>query len=180
MIQTIRLHRLLRESPSGESRCLVTRPTGAAVRNSIERAIEVSSCATVFLDFTEVDLLDLSCADEVVAKFLQGNWAAARYVVLRNLRQDQVEAVDHVLRHHRLAVAAVPCGDGAAADLLGWVDEDTRVAFTTVVSAGPTTPALLAADLKWPFDRAERALTTLATRRLARAEHGAFFPLPFQ
>jgi hypothetical protein len=180
MIQTIRLHHLLRESPSGESRCLVTRPTGAAVRNSIERALESSSCATVFLDFTEVDLLDLSCADEVVAKLLLGASSGACYVVLCNLRPDQVEAVDHVLRHHHLAVAAVPCGDGASADLLGWADEDTRAAFGSVVSTGPTTAVLLAAELNWAYDRAERALTTLATRRLARAEHGAFYPLPFQ
>jgi hypothetical protein len=177
MIQTIHLHHLLRESPSGDSRCLVTRPTGAAVRNSIERALEASPSVTVFLDFTEVDLLDLSCADEVVAKFLLGALASECYVVLRNLREDQVDAVDHVLRHHRLAVA---CGDGATANLLGWVDEDTRAAFSSVVDTGPTTAALLAADLNWPFDRAERALSTLATRRLARAEHGAFFPLPFQ
>jgi hypothetical protein len=101
-------------------------------------------------------------------------------VVLCNLRPDQVEAVDHVLRHHHLAVAAVPCGDGASADLLGWADEDTRTAFGSVVSTGPTTAVLLAAELNWAYDRAERALTTLATRRLARAEHGAFYPLPFQ
>ena len=180
MIQTIRLHHLLRESPSGDSRCLVTRPTGAAVRSSIERVLEASPCVTVFLDFTEVDLLDLSCADEVVAKFLLGALANECYVVLCNLREDQVDAVDHVLRHHRLAVAAVPSGDGASANLLGWVDEDARAAFSSVVDTGPTTAALLAADLNWPFDRAERALSTLATRRLARAEHGAFFPLPFQ
>lgn len=180
MIQTIHLHHLLRESSSGESRCLVTRPTGAAVRDSIERALEASHCVTVFLDFEEVEVLDLSCADEVVAKFLLGASGTARYVVLRNLREDQVAAVDHVLRHHHLAVAALPCGDGASADLLGWADDDTRTAFGSVVSTGPTTAVLLAAELDWPYDRAEHALTTLATRHLARAEHGAFYPLPFQ
>jgi hypothetical protein len=180
MIQTIHLHHLLRESPSGDSRCLVTRPTGAAVRNSIERVLEASPCATVFLDFTEVDLMDLSCADEVVAKFLLGAFANECFVVLRNLREDQVDAVDHVLRHQRLAVASIGCGDGTAANLLGWVDEDTRAAFNSVAGTGPTTAALLAADLGWPFDRAERALATLATRRLVRAEHGAFYPLPLQ
>jgi hypothetical protein len=180
MIQTIRLHHLLRESHSGQSRCLVTRPTGAAVRNSIEQALEPSASVTVFLDFTEVDLLDLSCADEIVAKLLLGEPGTECYVVLRNLREDQVEAVDHVLRHHRLAVAAVPGGDGTSADVLGWVDDDTRIAFRSLAATGPTTAPLLAAELDWPCDRAERALAMLARRRLARLEHGACYPLPFQ
>jgi len=180
MIQTIRLHHLLRESFSGDSRCLVTRPTGAAVRNCIERTLESSHPVTVFLDFTEVDLLDLSCADEVVAKLLLGESGTACNVVLCNLRQDQVEAVDHVLRHHRLAVTALSAASSGLADVLGWVDDDTRAAFRFVSSRGRTTAALLAADCHWPSDRAEQALATLVGRRLARVEAGAFYPLSLQ
>ena len=37
MIETFRLHQLLRETVSAPYRCLVTRPTGAAIRSRIEQ-----------------------------------------------------------------------------------------------------------------------------------------------
>jgi DNA-binding IclR family transcriptional regulator len=77
-------------------------------------------------------------------------------------------------------VAAVPSGDGASADVLGWVDEDSRRAFRSVAATGPTTAQLLATELDWPSDRAEQALATLARRRLVRVDEGGYYPLPFQ
>ena len=68
MIETIRIGHLLRETATSPYRHLVTRPTGAAVRHSIELALSRSDCLTALLDFSEIELLDLSCADEVVAK----------------------------------------------------------------------------------------------------------------
>jgi hypothetical protein len=50
---------------------LVTRPTGAAVRTEIERVIAESGGRTVtVIDFSQVTLLDFSCADEIVAKLM--------------------------------------------------------------------------------------------------------------
>ena len=80
MIQTIRIGSLLREAVTTPYRNLVTRPTGAAVRNRIEAALARSDCHTALLDFSDVELLDLSCADEVVAKLLHGRGAAAAAV----------------------------------------------------------------------------------------------------
>jgi len=98
MIQTIRIGRLLRETVTLPYPCLVTRPTGAAVRNRIEAALAHSDCHTAWLDFSDVELLDLSCADEVVAKLLLAEPVTpAPFLVLRGLREEQHEAIEHVL-----------------------------------------------------------------------------------
>ena len=49
MIETFRLHQLLRETVASPYRCLVTRPTGAAIRDRIERTIAESGCVTALL-----------------------------------------------------------------------------------------------------------------------------------
>ena len=48
---------------------LVTRPTGAAVRTAIEeQVLELGASVVTTIDFSQVNLLDFSCADEIVAK----------------------------------------------------------------------------------------------------------------
>ena len=177
MIQTIRLDHLLREEVATPYRHLVTRRTGAAVRSGIERALAASACHTALLDFTAVDLLDLSCADEIVAKLLMNPGPAAeRCVVLQGLREDQLEAVEHVLNHHRLAVAAV-LADDAPPDLLGCADDDARAAFACLRDLGALDGAALAGSLAWAEERAWAALESLAALRLARAVDGLFHPV---
>lgn len=177
MIQTIRIGLLLRETVAAPYRHLVTRPTGAAVRNRIERALACSDCLTAYLDFSDIELLDLSCADEVVAKLLLTEIAPVRFVVLRGLREDQHEAIEHVLTRHRLAVAAVSHGAGGPR-LLGWVTADARAAFACVCDRGSTDPAELAHALGWSEPRAAQALDGLAIHRLVRPDGALYHPLP--
>ena len=180
MIQTIHIGHLLRETVTSPYRNLVTRPTGAAIRNRIQETMAGSDCLTALLDFSGIELLDFSCADEVVAKLLLARGEpGGRYVVLRGLREDQHEAIEHVLTHHRLAVVAVAQGDEHAAPrLLGWVTPDARAAFACVSARGALTACELAAVLNWLLARAEAALTTLAGHRLLRAEDDRYLPLP--
>jgi hypothetical protein len=88
VIQTIRIGHLLREAVAAPYRNLVTRPTGAAVRSRIEETLAGSRCLTALLDFSEIELVDLSCADEVVAKLLLAGQGAC-FFVLQGLREDQ-------------------------------------------------------------------------------------------
>ena len=177
MIQTIRLGHLLREAVTTPYRNLVTRPTGAAVRGRIERAMRESGCRTALLDFSDVELLDLSCADEIVAKLLlMPGSAADRYVVLWRLREDQIEAIDHVLTHQRLAVAALPA-DAETLDVLGALDPDGRSAFSCVAERGPMRADGVAEALSWADSRARSALDLLADLRLVRVRGDAFHPL---
>ena len=177
MIQTICLGHVLREAVTTPYRNLVTRPTGAAVRGRIERTMRDSGCHVALLDFSDVELLDLSCADEIVAKLLLLSVPDSdRYVVLWGLQEDQVEAIDHVLNHHQLAVAARTAGS-TALDVLGALDPDGRTAFACVARRGPVDAGMLAEALAWAEGRALRTLRYLAEQRLVRARGGSFHPL---
>jgi hypothetical protein len=180
MIQTIHIGHLLRETVTSPYRNLVTRPTGAAVRTRIQEALAQSGCRTALLDFSGIELLDFSCADEVVAKLLLADAARGdHFVVLQGLREDQHEAIEHVLTHHRLAIAAVSPGhEHDEPRLLGWVTADARAAFRCICELGAMTAAAAAAALGWPGTRAQEALEGLAVHRLVRPEGELFHPLP--
>jgi hypothetical protein len=176
MIETIRIGRLLREAVAAPYRNLVTRPTGAAVRTRIEETLARSSCLTALLDFSEIELVDLSCADEVVAKLLLAG-GHGYFFVLQGLREDQHEAIDHVLTHHRLAVAAVPQGKGEPR-LLGWVPSDAREAFACICDRGPLGVGDVARTLGWLESRSREALRSLASHRLVRPLGDLYYPVP--
>lgn len=175
MIQTIRIGLLLREAVAAPYRDLVTRPTGAAVRTRIEATLADSKCLTALLDFSDIELVDLSCADEVVAKLLL-TVRTAYFVVLQGLREDHHEAIDHVLTHHRLAVAAVPPGCRAPR-LLGWVAADAREAFACISETGPLDITGLSRGLGWTLSRSRDALGDLAIHRLVRPVGDLYYPL---
>jgi hypothetical protein len=175
VIQTIRIGLLLREAVAAPYRNLITRPTGAAVRTRIEATLAHSNCMTALLDFSDIELVDLSCADEVVAKLLL-TVRTAYFVVLQGLREDHHEAIEHVLTHHRLAVAAVPPGCRAPR-LLGWVGPDAREAFACVTERGPVDVTGLALGLGWPLSRSRHALGDLTLHRLVRPIGELYYPL---
>lgn len=177
MILTIRLDDVLRTAAPAPSRLLVTRPTGAAVRGAIQLAIAASEAPTTRLDFGAVELIDFSCADEVVAKLLLAV-EAGRYVVLWNVDESQAEAIDHVLDRQGLAVVAAP--RGGSPRVLGRTTPDLVTAFEAVLVAGPGDATRLAAHLAWSVERAADALQALALRRLVLAAGGTFSPLPLQ
>jgi hypothetical protein len=176
MIETIRLGHMLREAVAAPYRHLVTRPTGVAVRGRIEATLDNSGCACAHLDFSDIDLLDFSCADEIVAKLLMAG--RETQFVLRGLREDQHEAVDHVLTHHRLAAAAVPTTDEPPR-LLGWATADSHAAFDCVRECGPLSAEALATQFGWTNTRAEEALQYLTQHRVVRCHDAVYYPLPF-
>jgi hypothetical protein len=178
MVQRISLQTVLREAVATPYRDLVTRATGAAVRGRIEAALAQADWTVTLLDFSGVDCLDLSCADEIVAKLLLVAAASRdRVVILAGVREEQRDTLEHVLAHHRLAVAARFHDGGDTADVLGWTSGDARHAFTALRTHGPADASLLAARLDWPLERAEAALEDLGRHRIARATGGVFHPV---
>ncbi len=175
MIETIQIGHQLRETAAFPYRNLVTRPTGEAVRTRIEDTLARSDCLTALLDFSDVELLDFSCAEEIVAKLLLAQAShRPRFVVLRGLREDQYDAIDQVLTHHRLAIAAMTDAEPL---LLGCASPDVRVAFACVCRLGRACTGDLADALGWPEARASDALEVLTLHRLVRPEGDLRYPL---
>lgn len=168
MTQTIRVQQLLRETIPGPYSDLVTRPTGRAVRTSIKQALVAEPGTVALLDFSDVGLVDFSCADEVIAQLLLDPPTGAT-IVLRGLRDEQLEAIEHVLEHHAIA-ALVQDGDNGEARMVGRVSPDLRTAFFTLHGAGPSSAGSLAARLDWSTTRTETTLQTLVRLRLVQAD----------
>jgi hypothetical protein len=122
MIQHIDLQSILRESVAGFYDDLVTRSTGRAVRERIERQlVDTTGGPIAVIDFTGVGCLDFSCADEIVAKLLRDR---VRVLVLRGMTDAHRDAIEPVLETAGLVAFAAgaddmlfPVGpqDGAAA-----------------------------------------------------------------
>jgi hypothetical protein len=166
--QTIRVQQLLRETIPGPYSDLVTRPTGRAVRTSIKQALVADPGAVALLDFSDVGLVDFSCADEVIAQLLL-NPPTGATIVLRGLRDEQLEAIEHVLEHHAIA-ALVQDHESGEARMVGRVSPDLRTAFFMLISAGPCTALVLAGQLEWEVAHTETTLQTLARLRLVRTD----------
>lgn len=71
MINHIDLSSVLRRTVCDLYTDLVTRKTGAAVRDGIEKQLaDLGARTLTIIDFSNVGLLDYSCANEIVAKLL--------------------------------------------------------------------------------------------------------------
>lgn len=146
---------------------LVTRPTGAAVRTAIERQVnEVGEPVVTTIDFSQVSLLDFSCADEIVAKLLlrYGDADGPRgYLLFSGIQDDHLDPIETVLEHHQLAL--VSWFEGIA-ELFGAVDARERLHWEVVRDAGPATVDEVALVLHATPSDAADVLERLRSRRL--------------
>lgn len=176
MIETIPVARMLREAVSTPYLNLVTRPTGVAVRGRIESVLATSEWETAVLDFSDVALLDLSCADEVVAKLVRlAQQRLGRIVALCGLDPHLWESIHAVLEHQHLAVA-VRCDDSIT--LLGSVPADVPFLVDVLATDVPSLTESLARSLGWSEDRTAVALEDALALGVARCVTGGFVRLP--
>ena len=172
MTQTIRVERLLRESVQTPYTDLVTRSTGRAVRTSIQQALVAEGADLAMLDFSEVGLVDFSCADEIIAKLLL-NPPGETYLVLQGLREEQLEAIQHVLEHHDIAALVCDSPAGAARPV-GRMTPDLFTAFFALQAEGPGDADAVARWTGWTLARTTDTLATLSRLRLVRADSGRY------
>ncbi|HEX6537113.1 MAG TPA: hypothetical protein VF041_21200 [Gemmatimonadaceae bacterium] len=178
MINHIDLSSVLRRTVCDLYSDLVTRPTGAAVRDGIERQLaELGDRTLTVIDFSHVGLLDYSCADEIVAKLLMRYCAPApeavpdeargrdAYFLFRGVSDSHLDAIETVLERHALAIVA-ETHDGATM-LVGAVGDDERRAWEAMCRLGRVAAGELARELGLQPAEAEEALDTLCRRRLA-------------
>ena len=120
------LSALVRRSVATLYSHLVTRPTGQALRLGIESQIgELGEICVSVLDFSQVVVLDYSCADEAVAKLIRrfqpDDRPADAYFVALGVDHRHLDTLEAVLERHGLALVT-QLEDGGYAPI-GSVDE---------------------------------------------------------
>ena len=104
------LYKLLKEELGNGSKDLVTRPSGQAIRERIERDIEKEpDGGVVALDFSKIGVIDYSCADEIIAKLISRLLSSEygdKYLLLTGLNENQKENIEVALERKDLAVTA--------------------------------------------------------------------------
>lgn len=180
MINHIDLSSVLRRTVCDLYSNLVTRPTGAAVRTEIENLLSAwRGPSLTVIDFSHVNLLDFSCADEVVAKLLlrfEGSRAHPdAYFLLRGVREDHLDAIEAALERYQLAL--VMQADDGALVLIGTVNEALRRAWHALRDLGRGAADDVALALgESPADTAT-LLDTLHARRLVMRFEDTYVPL---
>lgn len=148
---------------------LVTRPTGRALRLGIESQIgELGSSCISVLDFTQVVVLDYSCADEAVAKLMKRYAGADRpadvYFVARGLGEQHREPIEAVLARHGLALTGEIGRTGYV--LLGEASAREHAVWSALEAVGVAAPQELADGVGIEVDEIYRSLDSLAERRV--------------
>ena len=180
MINHIDLSSVLRRTVCDLYTDLVTRPTGAAVRDGIEKQLaELGDHTLTVIDFSYVGLLDYSCADEIVAKLLMRSSAAVAddlplreaYFLFRGISESHLDAIETVLDRHGLAIVAQST-EGSTM-LVGTVGDRERRAWEAMCRLGRSVPADLARETGIEVEQVGEVLDTLCRRRLVmRLEEG--------
>ena len=170
MINHIDVSSVLRGTVSELYSNLVTRPTGAAVRGTIEQLLGGMGGRTLtIIDFTHVSLLDFSCADEIIAKLLLRYTDDVpprdNFFVFRGIGEMHLDAIETVLERHGLVLVAEERNGDAR--LIGNIDERERAAWQTLYRIGhAVTPEDISDDTGLAPDEVNRVLEALARRRL--------------
>jgi len=160
---------------------LVTRPTGRAVRSEIERQLDsvpTAERALAIIDFSQVSMIDFSCADEVIAKLVMNRSAhptLESYFVFRGMNDDHWDAIETVLERHGLALVVEREGGGV--ELVGVLADRERRAWEGVKRRGRTLPADLAGELGEPEDDIGETLDRMWKRRLIMRFGDAYMPV---
>ena len=181
MIHHIHVSTVLRKTVCDLYSNLVTRPTGVAVRKAIEESMAEGPLPRVtIIDFSHVNLLDFSCADEVVGKLLdahrRNDGEPHTYFVIRGVHEGHLEAIEAVLERYDLAVIVEePAG---RMKLVGTLDEGARRAWQVVSRHERVLPEEVAEEMGEPWGTALRVLDDLSERRLVMRLDDGFVTLP--
>jgi hypothetical protein len=145
---------------------LVTRPTGRAVRMAIETQLQGAGTLSLSLiDFSEVVIIDFSCADEVVAKLLQqslSDEARDAFFVFRGVLEPHRDQIEVVLA--RQGLAAVIEAERGSFSLVGVRSDGEARAWEAIERRGTLGPDDIEALFAGPQER--EAFASLLARGL--------------
>ena len=155
---------------------LVTRSTGAAVRTQIEQLVSESrERALTVIDFSQVSMIDFSCADEIVAKLLMryasDDAPQSAYFLFRGVSDDHCDAIEAVLERHGLALALE---DDGRVRVMGVLSDDERRAWEATYRIGPADADEVAFATGSDTTQARETLDALCRRRLVMHVDGHY------
>jgi len=155
---------------------LVTRSTGAAVRGQIEQLLmDAGDRALTVIDFSHVSMIDLSCADEVVAKLLMRYADDTRpqdaYFLFRGVTEHHSDAIESVLERHGLALA-IEQADGV--QVMGVLRDVERRAWEATYRLARVGAGDVADEIGCSVDEAQEALDSLLQHRLVMYTDGDY------
>jgi hypothetical protein len=167
---TYNLYKLLKEELKNGSSDLVTRPSGQVIRERIERDMEKEEERTVVaLDFSEIGIIDYSCADEIVTKLisrlLSGEYGE-KYILLTGLNDNQRENIEVALERKDLAIMA-EMRDGKRL-LLGNLNNYLRETLEAIVKKDKITAKDLSEIVKIGANTSGTRLLNLHKKRLVK------------
>lgn len=162
------LYNFLKEELKNGSNDLVTRPSGQAIRERIEKEIQKEDEGRVIaLDFSRIGIIDYSCADEIVAKLISrllGNEYGDKYILLTGLNENQKENIEVALERKELAVIAEK--RESSKFLLGRLNNYLRETLELIVKKGRITARDLADIAKIEANTSGTRLLNLHKKRL--------------
>ena len=162
------LNIFLKEELKNGSIDLVTRPSGQVMRERIEKdLLKEDGGSIVALDFSNIGIIDYSCADEIVAKLLSrllSNEYGDKYILLAGLNENQQENIEVALERKELAVIAEK-REGEKF-LLGSLNNYLRETLELIVKNGRITARDLADMVKIEANTSGTRLLNLHKKRL--------------
>jgi hypothetical protein len=163
------LYNLLKEELQNGSHDLVTRTSGQVIRDRIERDIEKEKDGEVIaLDFSDIGIIDYSCADEVVAKLisrlLSGEYGD-KYIILTGLNENQKENIEVALERKGLSVLAEVNGKKL---LIGELNNYLRQTLDFILEKGLITAKDLSEALRLEMNTSGTRLLNLHKKRLVK------------
>ncbi len=169
-MQTYNLYKLLKEELRNGSKDIVTRQSGQVIRSRIERDIEKEKEGKIIaIDFSNIGIIDYSCADEVVTKLisrlLSGEYGD-KYIILTGLDENQKENIEVALERKELAVIA-EMGNGEKI-LLGSLNNYLKETLNFIIKQDKITAGDLSESLKLPANTSGTRLLNLHKKRLVK------------
>jgi GDP-D-mannose dehydratase len=164
------LYKLIKEELKNGSSDLVTRQSGQVIRDRIEREIEKAKNGEVIaLDFSNIGIIDYSCADEVIAKLisrlLSGEYGD-KYIILTGINENQKENIEVALE--RKDLAAIAQMNNGKKILIGNLNNYLKETFNFIFKKGKITASELSESLKIPANTSGTRLLNLYKKRLVR------------
>lgn len=164
------LYSFLKEELKNGSSDLVTRPSGQVMRERIEKEIQQEKKGEIIaLDFSQIGIIDFSCADEIIAKLISrllANEYGDRYIFLCGVNDNQKENIEVALERKDLAVIAeLRMGDKI---LIGSLNNYLKETLELIISKNKISARDLSEAMKLEANTSGTRLLNLHKKRLVR------------